>query len=151
MNTIDKYLQAKQYLQISTNQSSDSHQYKIRTENKLTMSFPIIITYNTANTIIKIVDYEKLFREQPSIRKTLVDILSKSESMSSLSELSTEDQNSLFDVVDKFEEKNLCDYGADISLIGEDGIKELIDRDVVLITKLRDDIVSEGMIKVLTK
>lgn len=147
---------ARKYLQVSTGQESES-QYKFKTENRLSMSFLIIIT-ETVNAdnkaaqkkIIKIVDYDKLFREEPSIRKNLYDILAKAENLNTLSDLSSEDKQTLFETVNKLE-KNLCKYSTDVETIGEDGIKELIDRDIVLINELRNDIVETGMVNVLTK
>ena len=147
---------AKKYLQVSTGQESES-QYKFKTENRLSMSFPIIImkTVTTSNAakekIAKIVDYDKLFREEPSIRKNLHDILAKAENLNTLSDLSSDDQQTLFETVDKLEEKNLRKYGTNVDVIGEDGIKELIDRDIVLINELRNDIVEDGMVNALTK
>ena len=147
---------ARKYLQVSTGQESES-QYKFKTENRVSMSFLIIIT-ETVNAdnkaaqkkIIKIVDYDKLFREEPSIRKNLYDILAKAENLNTLSDLSTEDKHTLFETVDKLE-KNLYKYSTDVETIGEDGIKELIDRDIVLINELRNDIVETGMVNALTK
>lgn len=148
---------ARKYLQVSTGQESVS-QYKIKTENRLSMSFHIIITetVNADNAaakekIVRIVDYDKLFGEQPSIRKNLHDILAKAENLNTLSDLSSDDQQTLFDTVDKLEEKNLRKYGTNVDVIGEDGIKKLIDRDIVLINELRNDIVEDGMVSVLTK
>ena len=146
---------ARKYLQISTGQKSES-QYKFKTENRVSMSFQIITeTVNADNKaaqkkIIRIVDYDKLFREEPSIRKNLHDILAKAENLNTLSDLSSEDMQTLFETVDKFE-KNLCKYSTDVETIGEDGIKELIDRDIVLINELRNDIVETGMVNALTK
>ena len=148
---------ARKYLQVSTGQESES-QYKFKTENRLSMSFHIIIT-ETVNAdnkaaqkkIIKIVDYDKLFREEPSIRKNLYDILAKAENLNTLSDLSSEDKLTLFETVDKLEAKNLYKYSTDVETIGEDGIKELIDRDIVLINELRNDIVETGMVNALTK
>ena len=146
---------ARKYLQVSTCQESES-QYKFKTENKLSMCFQIITeTVNADNKaaqkkIIKIVDYDKLFREEPSIRKNLYDILAKAENLNTLSELSLEDKQTLFETVDKLE-KNLYKYSTDVETIGEDGIKELIDRDIVLINELRNDIVETGMVNALTK
>ena len=147
---------ARKYLQVSTGQESES-QYKFKTENRVSMSFLIIIT-ETVNAdnkaaqkkIIKIVDYDKLFREEPSIRKNLYDILAKAENLNTLSDLSSEDKHTLFETVDKLE-KNLYKYSTDVETIGEDGIKELIDRDIVLINELRNDIVETGMVNALTK
>ena len=148
---------ARKYLQVSTGQESES-QYKFKTENRLSMSFPIIITetVTTSNAaakekIIRIVDYDKLFREEPSIRKNLHDILAKAENLNTLSDLSSEDQQTLFETVDKLEAENLYKYGTDVDTIGEDGIRELIDRDIVLVNELRNDIVEDGMVNVLTK
>lgn len=148
---------ARKYLQVSTGQESTS-QYKIKTENKLSMGFPIIITetVNADNacakeTVDRIVDYDKLFREVPSIRKNLHDILAKAENLNTLSDLSSDDQQTLFETVDKLEAENLYKYGTDVNTIGEDGIKELIDRDIVLINELRNDIVEDGMVNALTK
>lgn len=148
---------ARKYLQISTGQESES-QYKFKTENRLCMSFPIIITetVTTSNAaakekIVRIVDYDKLFREEPSIRKNLHDILAKAENLNTLSDLSSDDQQTLFETVDKFESENLYKYGTDVKAIGEDGIKKLIDKDVVIINELRNDIVEDGMVNVLTK
>ena len=148
---------ARKYLKVSTGQESES-QYKFKTENRLSMSFQIIIT-ETVNAdnkaaqkkIIKIVDYDKLFREEPSIRKNLYDILAKAENLNTLSDLSSEDKLTLFETVDKLEAKNLYKYGTDVETIGEDRIKELIDRDIVLINELRNDIVETGMVNALTK
>ena len=146
---------ARKYLQVSTGQKSES-QYKFKTENRVSMSFQIITeTVNADNKaaqkkIIRIVDYDKLFGEQPSIRKNLHDILAKAENLNTLSDLSSEDMQTLFETVDKLE-KNLCKYSTDVETIGEDGIKELIDRDIVLINKLRNDIVETGMVNALTK
>ena len=147
---------ARKYLKVSTGQESES-QYKFKTENRLSMSFQIIIT-ETVNAdnkaaqkkIIKIVDYDKLFREEPSIRKNLHDILAKAENLNTLSDLSSEDKQTLFETVNKLE-KNLYKYSTDVETIGEDGIKELIDRDIVLINELRNDIVETGMVNALTK
>lgn len=148
---------ARKYLQVSTGQESKT-QYKIKTENRLSMSFTIIITetVNADNAaakekIIRIVDYEKLFGEQPSIRKNLHDILVKAENLNTLSDLSSDDQQTLFETVDKFEAKNLYKYCIDVNTIGEDDIKKLIDRDIVIINELRNDIVEDGMVSVLTK
>ena len=148
---------ARKYLQVSTGQESES-QYKFKTENRLSMSFPIIITetVNADNAaaqkkIIRIVDYDKLFREEPSIRKNLHDILAKAENLNTLSDLSSDDQQTLFETVDKLEAENLYKYGTDVDAIGEDGIRELIDRDIVLVNELRNDIVEDGMVNVLTK
>jgi hypothetical protein len=148
---------ARKYLQVSTGQESES-QYKFKTENRLSMSFPIIITetVNADNAaaqkkIIKIVDYDKLFREDPSIRKNLHDVLAKAENLNTLSDLSSDDQQTLFETVDKLEAENLYKYGTDVDTIGEDGIRELIDRDIVLVNELRNDIVEDGMVNVLTK
>ena len=148
---------ARKYLQVSTGQESES-QYKFKTENRLSMSFPIIITetVNADNAaaqkkIIKIVDYDKLFREEPNIRKNLHDVLAKAENLNTLSDLSSDDQQTLFETVDKLEAENLYKYGTDVETIGEDGIRELIDRDIVLVNELRNDIVEDGMVNVLTK
>lgn len=148
---------ARKYLQVSTGQESES-QYKFKTENRLSMSFPIIITENvntgnsaTKEQIVRIVDYDKLFREEPSIRKNLHDILAKSENLNTLSDLSSDDQQTLFETVDKLEAENLYKYCTDVKAIGEDGIKVLIDRDIVLINELRNDIVEDGMVSALTK
>ena len=148
---------ARKYLQVSTGQESES-QYKFKTENRLSMSFPIIIkkTVNADNAatkeqIVRIVDYDKLFREEPSIRKNLHDILAKAENLNTLSDLSSDDQQTLFETVDKFEAKNLYKYCIDVNTIGEDDIKKLIDRDIVIINELRNDIVEDGMVSVLTK
>ena len=148
---------AIKYLQVSTGQKSES-QYKVKTENRLSMSFPIIITetVNADNAdaqkkIIKIVDYDKLFREEPSIKKNLHDILAKAENLNTLSDLSSDDQQTLFETVDKLEAKNLYKYSTDVNVIGEDGIKVLIDRDIVLLNELRNDIVETGMVSALTK
>lgn len=148
---------ARKYLQVSTGQESES-QYKFKTENRLSMSFPIIITetVNADNAdaqkkIIKIVDYDKLFREEPSIKKNLHDILAKAENLNTLSDLSSDDQQTLFKTVDKLEAKNLYKYSTDVNVIGEDGIKVLIDRDIVLLNELRNDIVEDGMVSALTK
>lgn len=148
---------ARKYLQVSTGQESES-QYKFRTENRLSMSFPIIITetVTTSNAaakekIVRIVDYNKLFREQPDIRKNLHDVLTKAENLNTLSDLSSDDQQTLFETVDKLEAENLYKYGTDVDEIGEDGIRVLIDRDIVLVNELRNDIVEDGMVSVLTK
>lgn len=148
---------ARKYLKISTGQESES-QYKFKTENRLSMSFPIIITetVNADNAdaqkkIIKIVDYDKLFREEPSIKKNLHDILAKAENLNTLSDLSSNDQQTLFKTVDKLEAKNLYKYSTDVKAIVEDGIKVLIDRDIVLLNELRNDIVEDGMVNALTK
>ena len=148
---------ARKYLQVSTGQESKS-QYKFKTENRLSMCFQIIITENVnadnaaaKEQIIKIIDYDKLFREEPSIRKNLHDILAKAENLNTLSDLSSDDQQTLFETVDKLEAKNLYKYSTDVNVIGEDGIKELIDRDIVLINELRNDIVEDGMVSALTK
>ena len=148
---------ARKYLKISTGQESES-QYKFKTENRLSMSFPIIITetVNASNAaakekIIRIVDYDKLFREEPSIKKNLHDILAKAENLNTLSDLSSDDQQTLFETVDKLEAKNLYKYSTDVNVIGEDGIKVLIDRDIVLLNELRNDIVEDGMVSALTK
>lgn len=147
---------ARKYLQVSTGQESES-QYKFKTENKVSMSFLIIITVTVISDnkaaqkkIIKIVDYDKLFREEPSIRKNLHDILAKAENLNTLSDLSSEDKQTLFETICKLE-KNLYKYSTDVETIGEDGIKELIDRDIVLINELRNDIVETGMVNALTK
>ena len=147
---------ARKYLQVSTGQESES-QYKFKTENRLSMSFPIIITETAVadgtcqKKIIRIVDYDKLFREEPNIRKNLHDVLAKAENLNTLSDLSSADQQILFETVDKLEAENLYKYGTDVDTIGEDGIRELIDRDIVLVNELRNDIVEDGMVNVLTK
>lgn len=148
---------ARKYLQVSTGQESES-QYKFKTENRLSMSFPIIITETvnvdnaaTKEQIVRIVDYDKLFREEPSIKKNLHDILANAENLNTLSDLSSDDQQTLLKTVDKLEAKNLHKYSTDVNVIGEDGIKELIDRDIVLLNELRNDIVETGMVSALTK
>lgn len=148
---------ARKYLQVSTGQESES-QYKFKTENRLSMSFPIIITetVTTSNAaakekIVRIVDYDKLFKEQPDVRKNLHDILAKAENLNTLSDLSSDDQQTLFETVDKLEAENLYKFGTDVDEIGEDDIRELIDRDIVLVNELRNDIVEDGMVSVLTK
>lgn len=149
---------AIKYLQVSTGQKSKS-QYKVKTENRLSMSFPIIIIAETVNAdnaaakekIVRIIDYDKLFGEQPSIRKNLHDILVKAENLNTLSDLSSDDQQTLFVTVDKLEAENLYKYGTDVNTIGEDDIKKLIDCDIVIINELRNDIVEDGMVSVLTK
>jgi hypothetical protein len=148
---------ARKYLQVSTGQESET-QYKFKTENRLSMSFPIIITEivsaskaDANEKIVRIVDYDKLFREQPDIRKNLHDILVKAENLNTLSDLSSDDQQTLVETVDKFDAEYLYKYGADVDVIGEDVIRELIDRDIVLINELRNDIVEDGMVNVLTK
>lgn len=148
---------ARKYLQVSTGQESET-QYKFKTENRLSMSFPIIIkkTVNADNAaakeqIVMIVDYDKLFREEPSIRKNLHDILAKAENLNTLSDLSSDDQQTLFETVDKLEAENLYKYGTDVKAIVEDDIKLLIDRDIVLINELRNDIVEDSMVSALTK
>lgn len=142
---------ARNYLQVSTGQESETH-YKFKTENKLCMSFPIIIKMViTDEKKVLIVDYEKLFKEQPSIRKNLHDILVKAENLNTLHDLSSDDQQILFETVDKLEAENLYKYGTDVVMIEEDRIKELIDRDIVLINELRNDIIEDSMVAVLTK
>ena len=148
---------ARKYLQVSTGQESES-QYKFKTENRLSMSLPIIIAETvttsyaaTKEKIVRIVDYDKLFREEPSIRKNLHEILAKAENLNTLSDLSSDDQQTLFETVDKLEVENLYKYGTDVDTIGEDGIRELIDRDIVLVNELRNDIVEGGMVNILTK
>ena len=148
---------ARKYLQVSTGQESES-QYKLKTENKVSMSFPIIITENVnadnaaaKEQIVRIVDYNKLFGEQPSIRKNLHNILAKAENLNTLNDLSLDDKQTLFETVDKLEAENLYKYSTDVETIGEDRIKESIDRDIVMINELRNDIVETGMVNALTK
>ena len=122
---------ARKYLQVSTGQESES-QYKFKTENRLSMSFPIIITETAVadgtcqKKIIRIVDYDKLFREEPSIRKNLHDVLAKAENLNTLSDLSSDDQQTLFETVDKLEAENLYKYGTDVETIGEDGMVNVL-------------------------
>ena len=92
-----------------------------------------------------------MFGEQPSIRKNLHDILVKAENLNTLSDLSSDDQQTLFVTVDKLKAENLYKYGTDVNTIGEDDIKKLIDCDIVIINELRNDIVEDGMVSVLTK
>ena len=92
-----------------------------------------------------------MFREEPSIRKNLHDILAKAENLNTLSDLSSDDQQTLFETVNKLESENLYKYGTDVNTIGEDDIKKLIDKDVVIINELRNDIVEDGMVNALTK
>lgn len=142
---------ARNYLQVSTGQESVSC-YKFKIENNLCMSFPIIVKMIITNEDkVLIVDYEKLFKEQPSIRKNLHDILVKAENLNTLHDLSSDDQQTLFETVDKLEAEYLYKYSTDVVMIEEDGIKVLIDRDIVLLNELRNDIIEDSMVAVLTK
>lgn len=142
---------AEQYL---AQQTTDGKRYFFKTETNLSMSFPSIITAKEADTDKKdtlLVDYERVFTEETDYRKSLVDILSKAENVKALSDLSTEDQKILFDLVDKLESDFLKKYSVDIDSINQDEIKALIDKNVVLISEFKQEVINAGMVNVLTK
>ena len=147
---------AKNYLKVSNTEQSETH-FKFVTENKLALSFPIFIndTLHTDNgktaVNVKVVDYDKMFRVEEGYKDTLVNILSKAENLSSLSDLSSDDQNTLFNLIDKLEPEYLNKYAVAVDEIGQDAIKKVIYQDIVLINQIRSDTVSDGMIKLLTK
>lgn len=147
---------AKNYLKVSNTEQSETH-FKFVTENKIALALPIIINDNmrTDNgdiaVNVKVVDYDKMFKVEEGYRDKLVNILSKAENLSSLSNLNSEDQNVLFDLIDKIEPEQLSKYGVAVDEVEQDAIKQVIDRDIVLINQIRSDIVSDGMIKLLTK
>lgn len=145
---------ANDYLRANNAERSVSR-FKFVTENKTAISFLIIIedTLCTNGDVInsKVVDYDKMFSIEKDCRNTLVEILSKAENLNSLSDLSSEDQNALFKVIDKFEPEYLNKYAIAVDDIEQDAIKQVIDRDIVLINQIKSDIVSNGMIKLLTK
>lgn len=146
---------AKNYLKVSNSEQSDSH-FKFVTERKIALSLPIIINENlhtdngTIATNVKVVDYDKMFRVEEGYRDNLVNILSKAENLNSLSDLSSEDQNVLFNLIDKLEPEQLSKYGVAVDEVEQDAIKQVIDTDIVLINQIRSDIVTEGMIDLLT-
>ena len=147
---------AKNYLKVSNREQSETH-FKFVTENKIALSFPIIINDNlrTDNgdiaTNVKVVDYDKMFRVEEGYRSKLVGILSKAENLASLSDLSSEDQETLFNLIDELEPERLGKYGIAVDNMGQDAIKQVIDRDIVLINQIKSDTVSDGMINLLTK
>ena len=102
-------------------------------------------------TNVKVVDYDKMFRVEEGYRDKLVNILSKAENLNTLSDLSSEDQNVLFNLIDKLEPEQLSKYAVAVDEVEQDAIKQVIDTDVVLINQLRSDIVADGMVKLLTK
>lgn len=142
---------AEQYL---AQQTTDGKRYFFKTETNLSMSFPSIITAKETDTDKQdtlLVDYERVFTEETNYRKSLVDVLSKAENVAALSDLSTEDQQILFDHVDKLESDFLKKYSVDIESISQDEIKALIDKNVVLINEFKQEVVNTGMVNVLTK
>lgn len=147
---------AKNYLKVSNSEQSDSH-FKFVTENKIALSLPIIINDNlrtdngTIATNVKVVDYDKMFRVEEGYRDNLVNILSKAENLNSLSDLSEQDKNVLYGLIDKLEPEQLSKYGVAVDAVEQDAIKQVIDTDIVLINQLRSDIVADGMVKLLTK
>ena len=147
---------AKNYLKVSNSDQSDSH-FKFVTKNKIALSLPIIINDNnlhtdngTIATNVKVVDYDKMFRVEEGYRDNLVNILSKAENLNSLSDLSEQDKNLLYDLIDKLEPEYLSKYGVAVDEVEQDAIKQVIDTDIVLINQIRSDIVTEGMIDLLT-
>jgi len=147
---------AKNYLKMSNTEQSDSH-FKFVTESKVALTLPIIINENlhTDNgdiaTNVKVVDYDKMFRVEKGYRDKLVNILSKAENLDSLSDLSEQDKNVLFNLIDKLEPEQLSKYGVAVDEVEQDAIKQVIDTDIVLINQLKSDIVADGMVKLLTK
>ena len=147
---------AKNYLKMSNTEQSDSH-FKFVTESKVALTLPIIISENlhTDNgdiaTNVKVVDYDKMFRVEKGYRDKLVNILSKAENLDSLSDLSEQDKNVLFNLIDKLEPEQLSKYGVAVDEVEQDAIKQVIDTDIVLINQLKSDIVADGMVKLLTK
>lgn len=147
---------AKNYLKVSNTEQSETH-FKFVTENKIALALPIIIsdTLRTDNgdtaVNIKVVDYDKMFKVEEGYRDKLVNILSKAENLNSLSDLSEQDKNELYGLIDKIEPEQLSKYGVAVDEVEQDAIKQVIDRDIVLINQIRSDIVSDGMIKLLTK
>lgn len=147
---------AKNYLKVSNSEQSETH-FKFVTERKIALSLPIIINDNlrTDNgdiaTNVKVVDYDKMFRVEEGYRDKLVNILSKAENLNSLSDLSEQDKNVLYELIDKLEPEQLSKYGVAVDEVEQDAIKQVIDTDIVLINQLRSDIVADGMVKLLTK
>lgn len=147
---------AKNYLKMSNTEQSETH-FKFVTENKIALALPIIIsdTLRTDNgdtaVNVKVVDYDKMFRVEEGYRDKLVNILSKAENLNSLSDLSEQDKNVLYGLIDKIEPEQLSKYAVAVDEVEQDAIKQVIDRDIVLINQIRSDIVSDGMIKLLTK
>jgi hypothetical protein len=146
---------AKNYLKVSNTEQSETH-FKFVTERKIALTLPIIINDNlhTDNgdiaTNVKVVDYDKMFRVEEGYRDKLVNILSKAENLNTLSDLSSEDQNVLFNLIDKLEPEQLSKYAVAVDEVEQDAIKQVIDTDIVLINQIRSDIVTEGMIDLLT-
>ena len=147
---------AKNYLKVSNTEQSETH-FKFVTERKIALTLPIIINDNlhTDNgdiaTNVKVVDYDKMFRVEEGYRDKLVNVLSKAENLNTLSDLSGEDQSTLFNLIDKLEPEQLSKYAVAVDEVEQDAIKQVIDTDVVLINQLRSDIVADGMVKLLTK
>ena len=147
---------AKNYLKASNTEQSETH-FKFVTERKIALTLPIIINDNlhTDNgdiaTNVKVVDYDKMFRVEEGYRDKLVNVLSKAENLNTLSDLSSEDQNVLFNLIDKLEPEQLSKYAVAVDEVEQDAIKQVIDTDVVLLNQLRSDIVADGMVKLLTK
>ena len=140
---------AEQYL---AQQITDGKRYFFKTGTNLSMSFPSIITtkdIDKKDTLL--VDYERVFTEETDYRKTFIDVLSKAENVKALSDLSTEDQNILFVLVDKLESDFLKKYSVDIESISQDMIKALIDKNVVLINEFKQEVINTGMVNMLTK
>lgn len=118
------------------------------------MSFPSIITTKEADTDKKdtlLVDYERVFTEETDYRKTFIDVLSKAENVKALSDLSSEDQKILFVLVDKLESDFLKKYSVDIDSINQDEIRALIDKNVVLISEFKQEVINTGMVNMLSK
>ena len=147
---------AKNYLKVSNTEQSETH-FKFVTENEIALALPIIIsdTLRTDNgdtaVNVKVVDYDKMFKVEEGYRDKLVNILSKAENLNSLSDLSEQDKNELYGLINKIEPEQLSKYGVAVDEVEQDAIKQVIDRDIVLINQIRSDIVSDGMIKLLTK
>lgn len=142
---------AEQYL---AQQTTDGKRYFFKTETNLSMSFPSIITTKEADTDKKntlLVDYERVFTEETDYRKTFIDILSRAENVKALCDLSPEDQKILIDLVDKLESDFLKKYSVDIDSISQDEIKALIDKNVVLISEFKQEVINAGMVNALTK
>lgn len=146
---------AKNYLKVSNSEQSDSH-FKFVTKNKIALSLPIIINDNlrtdngTIATNVKVVDYDKMFKAEEGYKDNLVNVLSKAENLNSLSDLNSEDQSTLFNLIDKLEPEYLSKYGVAVDEVEQNAIKQVIDQDIVLINQIRSDIVTEGMIDLLT-
>ena len=126
-----------------------SSSYKIQTQNKTVIHFPVMITSDNENETRYIVDYDKFFAEE-NVYDELVRILGIIENCKTLTELGNSDKQKLFSILDKIEPNELEKYGVEIIDANDEHCKDVIDRDIVKLTQLKNDIINQGIVSALT-